>query len=93
MRYLYALLFVFLTPMPLSAQDAADEWGSLEFGLRAGVGFFGLIACLVFLHGFITYLTRLGTERREEGIKTMAKGTSVLIFVVITLGLLRWLEG
>lgn len=93
MNLLRTMVLMLIIPLPLRAQEIVEEWGSLEFALRAAIGFFGLVACLFFLHGLITYLTRLGTERREEGIKTMTKGVGILIVVVIVVGILRWLEG
>lgn len=91
MRTLRYIALLLLTPLPLFAQDMEGS-NMFVFGLRAGVGFFGLIAFIVFLTGFIVYVTRLGTERREEGIKIMEKGVAIAIVVVIAVGVLRWLE-
>lgn len=89
---MWRLLLLLLIPLPVIAQEAAAYPITFEFGLYAGVGFFGAVAIIVFGTGFITYITRLGTERREEGIKIMAKGLSVLMVVVLAAAVLYWLE-
>lgn len=91
MRSLRSIALLLITPLPLFAQAAGGS-DTIVFGLRAAVGFFGAIALIVFLTGFIIYVTRLGTERREDGIKIMGKGVSVLIVVIVACGVLRWLE-
>ncbi|OHB20140.1 MAG: hypothetical protein A2854_04995 [Parcubacteria group bacterium RIFCSPHIGHO2_01_FULL_56_18] len=92
MRHLRFIALTLLTPLPLFAQAAGGS-DTVIFGLRAAIGFFGAIAFIVFLTGFIIYLTRLGTERRADGIKIMEKGVSVVIVVIVATGVLRWLEG
>lgn len=92
MRPLRRILPLLLIPLPLAAQEAAAQSISLEFGLYAAVGFFGALAIIVFVTGFIIYVTRLGTERREEGIKIMQKGVSVVMVVVLATAVLYWLE-
>lgn len=91
MRKFRSIALILLTPLPLFAQ-AAGGIDTVVFGLRAAIGFFGAIAVIVFLAGFIIYLTRLGTERREEGIVIMEKAVSVLIVVIVATGVLRWFE-
>lgn len=92
MRRLRLIALTLFTPLPLFAQ-ASGESDTVVFGLRAAIGFFGAIAVIVFLAGFIMYVTRLGTERREDGILIMEKGVSVLLVVLVASGVLRWLEG
>jgi hypothetical protein len=65
---------------------------TVEFALRAAIGFFGALACIVFLAGFVIYVTRLGTERREDGIKVMEKGVTIIMVVILAAGVLYWLE-
>jgi len=91
MRRLRLIALTFFTPLPLFAQ-AAGGGDIVVFGLRAAIGFFGAIALIVFLAGFIIYISRLGTERREEGILVMEKGVSVILVVLVACGVLRWLE-
>lgn len=91
MRRVRFIALTLFTPLPLFAQAAGGS-DTVTFGLRAAIGFFGAIAIIIFLTGFIVYLTRLGTERREEGILIMEKGVSVLIVVIVASGVLRWLE-
>ncbi len=91
MQMLYRILLVLL-PLPTLAQDTSDAGSSLTLALRAGIGFFGAISIIVFIVGLGTYLTRLGTERREEGITTMEQSLTILIIVVIVTGILRWIE-
>jgi H+/gluconate symporter-like permease len=92
MSHLRRILPFLLIPMPLAAQEAAAQSVTLEFGLYAAVGFFGAVAIIVFVTGFIIYVTRLGTERREHGIKIMEKGMVILMVVVLATAALYWLE-
>lgn len=86
------ILLLLLVPAPLLAQGAVSHPITFEFGLAAAIGFFGAIALIVFTTGFIIYITRLGTERREDGIKIMEKGLSILMVVVFATAALYWLE-
>ncbi|MBL8157943.1 hypothetical protein JNK62_00165 [bacterium] len=81
-----------LVPLPLAAQEAVSQSVTVEFGLYAAIGFFGAVALGVFFTGFIMYITRLGTERREDGIKIMEKGMTILMVVVFATAALYWLE-
>lgn len=92
MRYLRFIALFTLTPLPILAKGPGSESDVFVFALRAGIGFFAAIAIIFFIGGLIVYLTRLGTERRAEGIEIMGKATSVLIVVILATGLLRWLE-
>lgn len=91
MSHLARVALLTLMPLPALAQ-VYGEIGSFAFALRAAIGFFGAIGCVVFMTGFIVYATRLGTERREEGIKIMSKGVSVLVVVILAAGILYWVE-
>lgn len=57
------------------------------------VGIFGAVSVVVFIVGLVTYFTRLGTERREEGIHTMEKGFSIMAVVIFAIVILRYLVG
>ncbi|OGG60815.1 hypothetical protein A2765_01765 [Candidatus Kaiserbacteria bacterium RIFCSPHIGHO2_01_FULL_56_24] len=96
MRFLirrFAPIIALLAPMAAAAQESGSATGSLILGLYGVVGFFGAASVVVFIGGLIVYLIRLGTERREEGIKIMEWGFSILVVVVLCIGLLRWLQG
>ena len=86
------ILPILLVPLPLAAQEVASQSVTVEFGLYAAIGFFGAVALGVFFTGFIMYITRLGTERREDGIKIMEKGMTILMVVVFATAALYWLE-
>ena len=91
MRTLRRIALMLLIPLPALAQ-ASGERDMFTFALRGAIGFFGLIAIVVFATGFAIYITRLGTERREDGIKIMEKGLSILIAVIVATGVLYWVE-
>lgn len=88
---LITLVSIFM-PHVARAQ-VGEETSSLVTIFYGGVGVFGAISILVFGVGLVTYLTRLGTERREEGIETMEKGFSIMAVVIFTIVILRFLEG
>lgn len=92
MRTISRILPLLLVPLPLAAQEMVTQSVTFEFGLYSAVGFFGAVAVIVFVTGFIIYITRLGTERREDGIKIMQKGMSVMMVVVLASAVLYWLE-
>ncbi len=58
------------------------------------IGISGAAAVLVFFWGFTTYIARLGTERRKDGIKIMGQAIGLIMTSVIMIGLLhltdRW---
>lgn len=69
------------------------ELSTAELILYGLVGSFGAASVIVFVWGFITYITRLGTERsketREEGIHLMEWAVTILVVVVLLSGILR----
>lgn len=57
------------------------------------VGVMLVIAILLFLGGFIVYLSRLGLEGRVSGgLRYMYRGIAVLIVLVILLGIVNFLQ-
>ncbi|MFZ2555525.1 MAG: hypothetical protein WAZ27_00440 [Minisyncoccia bacterium] len=80
-------------PFTASAQALGEELSSLTIIFYGVVGVFGAVSVVFFIVGLITYFTRLGTERREEGILTMEKGFSVMAVVIFAIVILRYLEG
>lgn len=64
-----------------------------ELILHGLIGFFGAASVGVFGWGFSVYITRLGTERREEGIEIMEWGVSILVVVLLLIGVLRYVQG
>lgn len=91
MNFRSLVLSFLFAPLPLLAQTADSPFG-LEFAMYSAVGFFGALAIVVFVTGFIMYITRLGTERREDGIKVMANGMSILMVVIFATAALYWFE-
>lgn len=57
------------------------------------VGVMLVIAILLFLGGFIVYLSRLGLEGRVSGgLRYMYRGVAILIVLVILLGIVNFLQ-
>lgn len=92
MLALFPVLISILTPFLAYAQVGEDA-GSLVTIFYGVVGVFGAVSILVFSVGLANYFTRLGTERREEGIETMGKGFSIMAVVIFAIVILRFLEG
>jgi len=65
---------------------------ALIYGL---IGLTGLASLIVFIWGFITYIMRLGTVRRDEGIKIMQHSIPIIISSIVLIGIVnllhRWL--
>lgn len=57
--------------------------------LYALIGICGALSSIVFIRGFITYISRLGTERRAEGIDIMEWGVGFIITAIALIGVLR----
>ena len=91
MRFL--IILAMLLPLTASAQDVSSDGITPEMILYALIGAFGAASVVVFIGGLIVYLTRLGTERREEGIHIMEWGASILLVVFLCIGILHWLTG
>ena len=62
---------------------------SIVYGLVGGVG---ALSVVVMIWGFITYIVRLGTVRREEGINIMGWGVRLIITAIFLIGVLRLLQ-
>lgn len=64
------------------------------FGLfNIVVGVMLVIAILLFLGGFIVYLSRLGLEGRVSGgLRYMYRGVAILIVLVILLGIVNFVQ-
>ena len=56
------------------------------------IGITGALSLVVMVWGFVTYIVRLGTVRRDEGIKIMAWGVRFIITAIILIGFLRLLQ-
>jgi hypothetical protein len=56
------------------------------------IGISGALSLVVFAWGFVVYVSRLGTERRIEGIWIMEWGVGLVITAIILIGVLRLLE-
>ena len=53
------------------------------------IGISGALSIIVMVWGFLVYIFRLGTVRREEGIHTMEWGVRLVITSVILIGVMR----
>ena len=60
--------------------------------LYALIGISGALSIIAFVRGFITYISRLGTERRDEGIKIMEWSIGFIITAIVLIGILRFFE-
>ncbi len=56
------------------------------------IGISGALSIVVFVWGFTIYISRLGTERRIEGIRIMEWGVGLAITSIALIGVLRLLE-
>lgn len=56
------------------------------------VGILLVAAMLLFFGGFVVYLTRLGTERRADGLAYMKDGLTVLFVLIILLGIVQLIQ-
>lgn len=56
------------------------------------VGFTGAISFVLFAWGLGLYLSRMGTERREDGLTRMREGVSVMLASIVLIWLLRFFE-
>ena len=88
---LFPLLCIFF---PRASQALSNEelYQGLILLLYGGIGFFGALAFLYFVGGFIVYLVRLGQEYRQVGLYHMLHGVRILFYVVCAAGLLRFVE-
>lgn len=70
------------------------ELSDIEIMLYGLIGAFAAVSVIVFVWGFTTYITRLGTERnketREEGLHLMEWAVTIMVVVVILCGILRY---
>lgn len=57
--------------------------------MHALAGVAGALSVIVFAWGFVVYLTRLGTERRLEGIHIMEWGVALMFSALVVIGVLR----
>lgn len=58
----------------------------------AMIGISGALSVVVFVWGFVTYIARLGTERRVYGIRIMEWGVAIILTSVLLIGVMRILE-
>ena len=87
-RFIPSVILSF--PVMACAQTSTSE--NVVFLLYGLIGLFGAASVVVFLWGFILYLVRIGTERREDGIHIMEWSISLIITVIILIGLLRYIQ-
>lgn len=56
------------------------------------IGFTGAASIVVFVWGFVTYIARIGTVRREDGIDIMEWSVGLAITAIVLIGLLRLIQ-
>lgn len=88
MKRIVPLLLIFA---PAIASAQTNEV-SFELIMYAAVGVLGAVSFVVFVAGFIQYLSRLGTERREDSIKIMEWGVSIMVMAVLCAAVLYWMH-
>lgn len=66
--------------------------GSFEILLYAMIGISGALSVVVFMWGFATYISRLGTDRRIAGIRIMEWGVGLVMTSIFLIGLMRFLQ-
>ncbi len=81
-----------LIALPGVAVAQTDDSITLVMFLHGMIGFFGALSLVVFVAGFLIYITRLGTERREDGIKVMEKGFTIMMVVILCVAVLYWVR-
>jgi len=60
--------------------------------LYGAIGFSGALSILIFLWGLIVYLSRMGTDRRQEGLDIMEWGVGLAITSVVLIGILHFAQ-
>jgi hypothetical protein len=69
-----------------------EETSTIVIALYGLIGATGALSLLVYAWGFATYISRLGTVRREEGIETMRLSVGLAIAMIVLIGILRFVE-
>lgn len=59
--------------------------------LYAMIGISGALSVVVFVWGFVTYISRLGTDRRVAGIRIMEWGVGLVMTSIFLIGVLSFL--
>ena len=57
--------------------------------LYALIGICGALSVVVLVWGFIVYISRLGTERRDKGLDVMEWSVGLLITAIVLIGIMR----
>ena len=56
------------------------------------IGASSALSLFVFIWGFVTYISRLGTERRKDGIDIMGCGVRLMVTAIVVIGFLRFVQ-
>jgi hypothetical protein len=56
------------------------------------IGVVGALSIIQFVRGFLTYITRLGTDRRDDGLKIMEWGVALVMTLIILIAILNLLK-
>jgi len=65
------------------------ETNSFTILLYAMIGISGALSVVVFVWGFVTYISRLGTDRRIAGIRIMEWGVGLVMTSIFLIGVLN----
>ena len=81
----------------VSASDGASSGAGLTLSQAAGffnvvAGFMLVAAVLLFVGGFIGWVTRLGLTGRDEGIYYMVYGVYVLTALIVVLAIIHFVQ-
>ncbi len=57
--------------------------------MYALIGISGALSVIALIRGFVTYISRLGTERRKEGIDIMEWAVGFVITSLVLIGILK----
>ena len=69
--------------------DTQETFIILTYAL---IGISGALSIIVFVWGFATYISRLGTDRRIAGIRIMEWGVGLVTASIVLIGILHLLQ-
>lgn len=69
-----------------------EEASTIVVALYGLIGVTGALSVLIYAWGFATYISRLGTVRRDEGIEIMRWSVGLVIATIVLIGVLRFVQ-
>ncbi len=66
------------------------ETNSFTILLYAMIGISGALSVVIFVWGFVVYISRLGTDRRVAGIRIMEWGVGLVMTSIFLIGVMRF---